>query len=161
MAVTTAAKPLPFEKIPFWHLVPFSVYLIANAVLIHQYWADLGKVSAHVTPFSLAVIGLATFRMANIVANEQVTKVFRAPFVNVQEKEDGDEEEPKPTGWKGMVGSLLYCASCSGVWVATGFAYCLMLAPEFAFFAAVPFALSAIERFLTGGLKGLERLSGH
>jgi hypothetical protein len=134
--------------------------VVANYFLLSNNWSRISRFPVDITPFSFSVIGLATYRIANIVANEQVTKVFRAPFINVKKEPDDSEEEiPKPTGIKGTIGTLLYCPSCVGVWVATMFAYLLLLETNVAWFIAIAFALSAMERIFTESISLIAKKS--
>jgi hypothetical protein len=159
--MSSPPRPIPESRIPFWHLLPFGTYLALNAFLLHQNWHRLPELwTLNLQPFQFVILGLATYRIANIIANEQVTKVFRAPFILVRRGPDEEEEEvPKPTGLEGTIGSLLYCPSCVGVWIATGLAYLLWLLPTFAWFIGVIFALSAVERLMTEAVAWLKAKS--
>lgn len=152
------AKPIPTDKVPYWHLLPFTVFIVMNIAMIVLFEDRLMRVSSNLTVLHIVVLGLATFRIADIIANEQVTKVVRAPFINVKEgnSEDGEEEEvPKRHGFKSTMGSLLYCPSCIGVWVAAFMTYGLILIPTATWVIASIFLLSALERICTIGLTAL------
>lgn len=151
--------PKPIKKVPLWHLLPFSVFVLSNCALVALYHDRLVEAYERMSPWTFVIAGLAVYRIANIVANEQVTKVFRAPFVNVKE-EDGEEVEvPKPRGIRETLGTLLYCPSCVGVWVAASLAYGLVFVPGPTLFFAVVFALSAAERILTEAVAAIATLS--
>ncbi len=98
--------------------------------------------------FELILLGLATYRLANIIATERVTKPLRAPFVDEVRKEGEIVERPKREGFLGATGLILYCASCTGVWVAAFLLYAYFLWPYATTLFALIFALSAIERIV-------------
>jgi O-antigen ligase len=150
------ARPIPKREIPFFHLVPLSIFLIVNAALILTYRPAVPL--EFFTPFTLLVFGLAAYRIADIIANEQVTKVIRAPFVNVKEEAGKEVETPKRRGWKETMGSLLYCPSCVGVWVAAFLVYLYIFAPELSWLVVAVFALSALERIFQNVVSLLDRL---
>lgn len=99
--------------------------------------------------FTLLVLGLASYRAANIVSTETITKPLRAPFVNEVEKEGKVVEKPKKRGFLGATGLLIYCPSCTGVWVSAAFVYAYLFWPVPTFLIALILALSAIERIIS------------
>ena len=103
---------------------------------------------ASIGPFRLVVLGLAAYRASNILSNETVTKPLRAPFVDEVEKDGKVVEEPKKQGFLGATGHLIYCPSCTGVWLSAALAYAYVFWPEPAYFIALILALSALERIL-------------
>ena len=131
-----------------WYLVEILLFTLANFSLI--YFIDISyEALTAVKPFTLFILGIATYRAANLISNEEITKVLRAPFVK-EVKEDGKlVEEPKESGPKGAVGSLIYCSSCTGVWVACVIFYSYILIPTVTLIVALILTLSAVERFLT------------
>jgi hypothetical protein len=62
-------------------------------------------------------LGLATFALAKLVAKEKVDAWVREPFV--EEHPDG-RRHPKGTGMRYVVGEMLTCTRCVGVWSALG-----------------------------------------
>lgn len=143
----TQPHPLRF---PYWHLLPFTTYVVVNAVIIYADFDKISEIKLYLEPLPLVLMSLATYRVANIIANERVTQIFRAPFVDVKQ-EDGEEVEvPKEEGVKETIGTLLYCPSCVGVWVATAFVYMFIYLPDLAWLVSAIFTLSAMERVLTG-----------
>ena len=74
-------------------------------------------------------------------------------------KKDGNVvERPKKTGFLGATGLLLYCPSCTGVWLAAMIIYVyIFLPPPLYLLIVFILALSAIERILSnilGWFKG-------
>jgi hypothetical protein len=70
-------------------------------------------------------IGLASYKIGRLIAKDRVTSFVRAPVT-----EDPDATEPKREGPARSLGELLTCPYCIGLWVASGFAYTLVLFPR-------------------------------
>jgi hypothetical protein len=130
-----------------WLTLDMIVFIAINAFLMLRFGdrlAGLGSIGA--LPF--IILGLAAYRASNIVSNEVVTKPLRAPFVDEVVKEGKVVEEPKPTGFLGATGLLIYCPSCTGVWLSAALVYAYAFWPERTFLVALFLALSAVERIL-------------
>ena len=123
------------------------VFAAINAVLLARFGDELAGI-ASIGPFRLLVLGLAAYRASNILSNETVTKPLRAPFVDEVEKDGKVVEEPKKQGFLGATGHLIYCPSCTGVWLSAALAYAYAFWPVPAYFIALMLALSALERIL-------------
>lgn len=130
-----------------WFTVDMVVFAAVNVVLIANF-RDVLPGMASIGPFRLVVLGLAVYRASNILSNETVTKPLRAPFVDEVEKDGKVVEEPKKQGFLGATGHLIYCPSCTGVWLSAALAYAYVLWPVPAYFIALVLALSALERIL-------------
>jgi hypothetical protein len=61
-------------------------------------------------------LGLATFALSKLVAKEKVDAWVREPFV----EEHPHGRRPKGTGLRYVVGEMLTCTRCVGVWSALG-----------------------------------------
>lgn len=130
-----------------WFTVDMVVFAAINCMLIARFGNELSGI-ASIDPFRLLVLGLAAYRASNILSNETVTKPLRAPFVDEVEKDGKVVEEPKQRGFLGATGHLIYCPSCTGVWLSAALAYAYVFWPVPAFFIAMVLALSALERIL-------------
>ncbi len=77
-------------------------------------------------------LGVATHKLSRLVTKDTVTAVARAPFTQFVEPSGEGEvnEEVRGTGVRHAVGELVSCPFCSAVWVATGLAFGLLLAPR-------------------------------
>jgi uncharacterized protein DUF1360 len=104
-----------------------------------------------VTPFDLALVGLATHKTARILSKDAVTSPLRAPFT-VYDEPSGDaelsEHPRKDSHVQHAVGELLTCPFCLAQWVATGFAAGFVFAPRFTRLAALVMSGTAISDFL-------------
>lgn len=143
------------KKIFHWLTLDMAVFFAANAVLISRYGNALTGLLA-VTPLHFVVLALAAYRASNIISNETVTKPLRAPFVDEIEKDGRVIEEPKKSGFLGATGLLIYCPSCTGVWLAAALVYGYALRPTPTFVVALFLALSAVERLMAAGIGRLK-----
>jgi len=80
----------------------------------------------------LTLAAVATHRLSRLITKDSVTAVVRAPFTRFKEPAGEGEvnEEVRGTGWRHAVGELLTCPFCIAQWIATGFAFGLVLAPR-------------------------------
>lgn len=128
-----------------WLTLDMMIFAALNAVLIVTL-GDRLQGLRDIGVLQLFVLGLAVYRASNIVSNETVTKPLRAPFVEEVEKDGKAVEEPKKSGFLGATGHLIYCPSCTGVWLAAALVYAYALWPDRAFVIALLLALSGMER---------------
>jgi hypothetical protein len=131
-----------------WFTLDMLVFAALNFYLLYNYSDQLDTLW-QINIFTLLILGLATFRTAHIISNEVVTKPLRAPFVDEKLEHGKVVEEPKKRGFLRAVGLLIYCPSCTGVWIATVFAYCYAFWPSQTFLIALLLALSGIERIIS------------
>jgi hypothetical protein len=131
------------------------IFAALNAFLISRF-DDRFSALNDIGYFKLLVLGLAAFRAANILSNEVVTKPLRAPFVDESRKGEKTVEQPKKIGFLGAMGLLIYCPSCTGVWLSAAMVYSYVFYPAPTFVVALFLALSAIERILSAILTRLK-----
>ena len=139
-----------------WFILDILVFVAINAVVLWFLHTHGGFVLP-LDLFHLFVLGLAVFRGADIIANETITKPIRAPFVNIKEEKEKEIEVPKTRGFRGSFGSLLYCPSCMGMWVAMVLVYSYMLWPSPTFVIVIILALSGVERVLTSSYNFIKK----
>ncbi|MDQ3003066.1 MAG: DUF1360 domain-containing protein [Fibrobacterota bacterium] len=146
------------RKLFGWLTLDLIIFLVVNVFLIARFRDTLAGL-AGIGPLHFMVLGLAVYRSSNIVSNEVVTKPLRAPFVEEVEKDGKLVEEPKKTGFMGATGLLIYCPSCTGVWLSAALVYAYAFWPGITFAIALFLALSAIERIIAGVLGCFKRNS--
>src|SRR6478609_2741257 len=100
-----------------WLLLDMVLFIVINVILIHHL-APRFEIISYITPLRLLILGLAVYRGANIVSNEFVTLPIRAYFVHEVERNGKIIDEPYEEGLRGVIGSLLYCPSCTGMWIS-------------------------------------------
>src|SRR3954453_9623412 len=96
----------------------------------------------------LLLLSLATFRLTEVVTEEKVARCLRAPFCELRKVEGPDgsfmeEEVPAGRGARRVVGELLLCPWCSGVWIATLLTFLWVAMPAVARLLMVAFAAAA------------------
>jgi hypothetical protein len=131
-----------------WLTLDMVVFVAVNAFLILRF-PDRLSALGNLSYFKLMVLGLAAYRAANILSNEPVTKPLRAPFVDEAQKDGKVVEQPKKSGFLGAIGLLIYCPSCTGVWLSATLVYFYIFYPVATFVVALFLALSAIERIIS------------
>lgn len=107
----------------------------------------------------LALMAVATHRVSRTVSKDVVTSPLRAPFTRfVGAGSPGElQEEVRGEGLHRAVGELLTCPFCLAQWVATGFAYGLVLAPRPTRFVASVFSTVAAADLLQFVYAGAEK----
>jgi len=95
-------------------------------------------------------IGLATYKLSRLIAKDEVTTFVRAPVT-----EDTDATRPKPEGFARVLGELVTCPYCIGLWIASGLSYGQVLRPRETRFATTIFGAHAVADFLNAGFVAL------
>lgn len=142
------------KKIYGWLFLDMILFVLVNLTLL-TLLSDQLVVLNDLTFLKLFILGLATYRAANILSNEAITKPLRKPFIIETEKNGKAIEEPKKKGFLGAMGLLITCPSCSGVWLAAVLVYFYIIFPTETLVIAALLSLSAIERI---GARSLEWL---
>jgi hypothetical protein len=80
----------------------------------------------------LALATVATHKVARLLSKDPVTSPLRAPFTRFAGTSGEAElaEEVRGSGPRKAIGELVTCPFCLGLWVATGIAFGLVLAPR-------------------------------
>src|SRR4051794_6982277 len=101
-------------------------------------------------PADLALISVATHKVARLLAKDPVTSPLRAPFTTFAGTSGDAElnEEVRGTGPRKAIGELLTCPFCLGQWVATGFIFGLVTQPRATRAVATAFTVLAASDFL-------------
>ncbi len=91
----------------------------------------------------LALLTVATHKLSRLLAKDPVTSPLRVPFTRFAGTSGPGElqEKVRGTGLRRAIGALVTCPFCLAMWVATGFAFLLVLAPKATRFAASIFAI--------------------
>jgi hypothetical protein len=80
----------------------------------------------------IAIMAVATHKIARLVTKDSATSFVRAPFVHLQEKSGSNslQEEPRGSGARRSLGELLTCPECTGQWVVAGLTAGMLHAPR-------------------------------
>jgi hypothetical protein len=114
-----------------------------------------------VSPWEVALFGMATHKLSRTLSKDAVTSPLRAPFTAFQGPQAPAElaEEPrKDSAVQHAVGELVTCPFCLAQWVATGFIAGAVFAPRATRLAAATFASVAVSDFLQFGYAKLQQL---
>lgn len=100
--------------------------------------------------FDIALVGVATHKVARRVSKDSVTSPLRAPFTRYEGVAGPAElqEKVRGRGLRKAVGELLTCPFCLSQWVSTGFTFGLLTAPRATRWTASVFASLALADFL-------------
>jgi Protein of unknown function (DUF1360) len=110
------------------------------------------------TPLDLVVLSAAVFKAARTLARDEVTSFLRAPFVEGEAHEGG--EEPVETGdLHQAIGELITCSRCVGTWAAAGLASVQVLAPRFGRLLTWSLGAAGINDFLQASFAALTNAS--
>jgi hypothetical protein len=95
----------------------------------------------------LAMIGVATYKLARLMAKDRVTTFVRAPFTEYQHPAGRGEveERPRGTGLRRAVGELMVCPFCLDFWVASGFVAGIVAWPRQTRLVATVFDVLAVS----------------
>ena len=107
-----------------------------------------------ITPWDVALFGIATHRVTRTLTKDAVTSPVRAPFTTyggLQGPAELHEEVRTDSHLRHAVGELLTCPFCLAQWVATMFGAGLVFAPRAARLVAATFATVAVSDFLQLG----------
>jgi hypothetical protein len=96
-------------------------------------------------------IGLASYKIGRLVAKDDVTSWVRAPVTR-----DVDASEPKPEGVERVLGELVTCPYCVGVWASSGLSYALVLYPRQTRVVTTVFGAQAVADFLNAAFVKLK-----
>ena len=98
-------------------------------------------------PFGdLVRIALSSYKISRVITKEEVTAFVRAPVT-----EDSDAQQPKREGAARVLGELLTCPYCIGLWVASAISFSLVRFPRETRFATTIFGAHALSDFLHAG----------
>ncbi len=99
----------------------------------------------------MSAIALSSYKLARLITKEDVTAFVRAPVT-----EDPDGQQPKRRGMPRVLGELLTCPYCIGLWITSGLSYSQVVFPrETRFFTSI-FAPYAVTDFLHAGFVRLK-----
>lgn len=95
--------------------------------------AALGKrPPERIAPWDLALISVATHKLARLISKDSVASPIRAPFTRYKGVSGPAElqEETRGTGVRKAIGELITCPFCLGMWIATAFHAGLVFSPR-------------------------------
>lgn len=91
-------------------------------------------------PYALVLLAVASYRLWRLLAEDDIVDRPRRWLLGLGDWKVG---QPAPESYREKLADLLTCPWCLGFWIAVGWWGAWLLEPEWAVFAAVPWALSA------------------
>lgn len=92
--------------------------------------------------FTLIVMAMATWRLANMLADTDQSGPFE--MLDWLRSKAGVRFNPEGAAYgSNNLSEGLICVFCNSVWIGMGFVALFYFAPTWAFYVALPFALSA------------------
>lgn len=137
-------QPLP----EFAALIGTFCVLVSTALVSVK--KEKGRLPDRLTLREGLVLALATHKFSRLLTLDWVTSPLRAPFTRFEDFAGEGEvsERARGSGMRRVIGELLSCPYCAGVWTASGFRLGRALAPRLTNIAAEIFALAALSNFL-------------
>jgi uncharacterized protein DUF1360 len=114
-------------------------------------FASRDRLPDRVRPTDIAGIALTTYKLSRLITKEDVTAFVRAPVT-----EDPEAQQPKRSGMGRVLGELVTCPYCIGLWVASGLSYGHVLFPRETRFLTTVFGSYALSDFLHAGFVWLK-----
>ncbi|MDQ6818527.1 MAG: DUF1360 domain-containing protein [Actinomycetota bacterium] len=80
----------------------------------------------------LLLLTLASHKASRLIAKDRVTSPIRAPFTRYQDSAGPGEvaEKPGGRGFRAVIGELLVCPYCLGMWISAALTAGLLVAPR-------------------------------
>jgi hypothetical protein len=140
-----------------WYLLDMIAFLSINYILLRNIPTTLSEFLAGFSAFALIVLVLGTYRLTDVITQESVTEVIRAPFMDKKVENGKETWVPAENGFRGFYANLLSCNACMGVWVSMAVIYLYIWFPLHTLIFMSIMALTCTERFLSKFYNFLEK----
>ncbi len=134
------------------YLILLDVIFVALYIGAMLILSRLGRLPTTITVLDLVLLGFASARLTDVLSTDEIMQWLRQPFVRMtQEEVAGREVETRVgrgRGFRKVLGELLSCPWCVGVWVAAGLSYAYFLAPKLVWLFVLVLAVSEIGSLL-------------
>lgn len=113
------------------YAVLISTFLTLTGVSLLSAVTSRGGLPRRVPLADTILLGLASTRLSRLFTREKVTRVVRAPFTEVDADARRDEvkEHPRGEGITRVMGELLTCPRCFGLWTSAAATVAYVFAP--------------------------------
>jgi Protein of unknown function (DUF1360) len=140
------------------YVVLTSVYTGACAAAVYALRVRGRPLPERVHTGDILLVGIASHKLARLIAKDKVTSFVRAPFTRYREAGGHGEveEEPRGTGLRLAVGEFLVCPYCIGQWVATALMVGLVASPRLTRAVSSVFVAHTISDFLQVAYRAAE-----
>jgi hypothetical protein len=139
------AQKAPDERPLGGYLALLSIYasfVTLLGLIVARRRHDLPE---RIAPGDLALLAVATHKIARVATKDAVTSPFRAKFTRYSEPGGPGEvnEEVRGEGFRHAVGELVTCPFCLGQWMATFLVFSHLMAPRLTRIVSSVFAVVA------------------
>ena len=135
--VSVEERPLPHYAAlagTFWAV--FGAFLVASRDRLPEE-----------VPFrDVSLVALSTYKLSRVIAKEEITTFVRAPVT-----EDAEAQEPKREGAARVLGELVTCPYCIGLWISSALSFSLVRFPRETRFATAIFGAYGLADFFHAG----------
>lgn len=123
--------------------------LFNAALAVFLFFGRKSRKYEELTSSDVLLLGLATQKASRVLTRAKVMQPLRAPFTEVEGSAGAGEleERPRGTGVRSVIGELLTCPYCLGMWVASGFIYGFAFDARVTRMVASIFAVSSVADF--------------
>ena len=133
-ARTVARDYSPTEEQPLRSYVLLMGVFTASAGAFGSWFQRSGReLPKRMEPQDLLLLTLASHKVARLISKDRVTSAIRAPFTRYEGSGGPGEvsEKPRGRGLRRVVGQLLVCPYCLGMWTSAALTAGLLVAPRF------------------------------
>jgi hypothetical protein len=153
-----AAYAEPAERPPFRAYAGFAAAFntgFAGALFAAK---RSGRLPERVGPWDVLLLGTASHKLSRLVAKDKVTTFLRAPFTEYQGRGGPAEveERPRGEGMRRVIGEMLICPYCLGLWSSGAFHAGLLFAPRATRVVASTLTALTLSDFLQIAYKAAE-----
>lgn len=113
--------------------VLMGVFLSLASAFAAWFRSSKRELPDRVAPADLALLTVASHKVARMITRDRVTSVVRAPFTRFQGDAGPGEvnEAARGQGLRRAIGELLVCPYCVGMWVSAALTASLIVSPRF------------------------------
>jgi hypothetical protein len=152
----TVREREPHASIHPWYVVFILVFLVITGIMLGAFRTE-EQIARLLSPMSLVLLALASYRLGRILALDDVTEPLRKPFFEIREVDGEREEVPIRHGFRGAIAALLSCPDCTGYWMAALLVYANLLWPAPACVVTLVFAVNGLGHLFNGTIMFLTR----
>lgn len=114
-------------------LIVLDILFVGIYVGVMYALTALGRLPRQIDALDFVLIGLAAARLSDIISTDEIMEWLREPFVELEPTEIAGHEVTtrvgRGRGIRQVIGDLLACPWCVGVWAAAGLTYLYFLVP--------------------------------
>jgi hypothetical protein len=132
--MTTDARPLS----EYATLVSLYTAAVGGFLLLAR-----GRLPERIGFGDVLRVGLGSYKLGRLIARDDVTAWVRAPVTR-----DEETQEPEREGMARVLGELVTCPYCIGLWAASGLSAGIALAPRETRFVTTVLGAQAVADFL-------------